>query len=78
MNHRLHGGCQVPIAGFAELEGETLRMRGLLGYPDGSALFRAEAVGDPQDPEALGILIADSLLTQGGGKILSVLGLAHH
>lgn len=78
MNHRLHGGCQVPIAGFAELQGEALRMRGLLGYPDGSALFRAEALGTHQDPEALGCSIADSLLAQGGDKILSVLGLAHH
>lgn len=78
MNHRLHGGCQVPIAGFAELQGEALRMRGLLGYPDGSALFRAEALGNPQDPEALGSSIADALLAQGGDKILSVLGLAHH
>lgn len=78
MNQRLHGGCQVPIAGFAELEGEKLRMRGLLGYPDGSALFRAEAVGNPSEPEALGIAIADSLLAQGGDKILSALGLAQH
>lgn len=78
MNHRLHGGCQVPIAGFAELQGEALHMRGLLGYPDGSALFRAEAFGTPQDPEALGSSIADALLAQGGDKILSVLGLAHH
>ncbi|TXH69814.1 MAG: hydroxymethylbilane synthase [Thiothrix sp.] len=78
MNQRLHGGCQVPIAGFAELEGKKLRMRGLLGYPDGSALFRAEAVGNPSEPEALGIAIADSLLAQGGDKILSALGLAQH
>lgn len=78
MNHRLHGGCQVPIAGFAELQDGELRMRGLLGYPDGSTLFRAEAVGDPHNPEALGISIADSLLAQGGDKILSVLGIAQH
>ena len=77
MNQRLNGGCQVPIAGFAELEGEQLRMRGLLGYPDGSALFRAELVGSIHQPEALGVAIAESLLAQGGGKILSVLGLDH-
>ena len=77
MNQRLNGGCQVPIAGFAELEGEQLRMRGLLGYPDGSALFRAELVGSIHQPEALGVAIAESLLAPGGGKILSVLGLDH-
>lgn len=78
MNQRLNGGCQVPIAGFAELQGEQLRMRGLLGYPDGSALFRAEAVGSAQEPEALGISIAEALLAQGGGKILHALGIAQH
>ena len=78
MNQRLNGGCQVPIAGFAELTGEQLRMRGLLGYPDGSALFRAELVGHAQKPEALGEAIAESLLAQGGDKILTALGLAQH
>lgn len=78
MNHRLNGGCQVPIAGFAELAGAQLRMRGLLGYPDGSALFKAELVGDAQEPEALGEAIAESLLAQGGDKILAALGLAQH
>lgn len=78
MNHRLNGGCQVPIAGFAELAGAQLRMRGLLGYPDGSALFKAELVGDAQEPEALGEAIAESLLAQGGDKILVALGLAQH
>ena len=78
MNQRLNGGCQVPIAGFAELNGSQLYMRGLLGYPDGSALFRAELTGSMQEPEALGISIAESLLAQGGDKILKALGLAHH
>ncbi len=75
MNQRLNGGCQVPIAGFAELDGDTLRMRGLLGYPDGSALFTAEQLGSRHAPEALGIAIADSLLQQGGEKILHTLGI---
>jgi hydroxymethylbilane synthase len=42
MNERLNGGCQVPIAGFAELRGEQLYMRGLVGKPDGSIIYRAE------------------------------------
>jgi len=35
MNARLNGGCQVPIAGFAQLQGEQIFMRGLVGSPDG-------------------------------------------
>nr|CAA6829316.1 MAG: Porphobilinogen deaminase (EC [uncultured Thiotrichaceae bacterium] len=75
MNTRLNGGCQVPIAGYAELEGDTIRMRGLIGFPDGSALYRCEKRGPVNDPEALGIAVAEDLLAQGGDKVLSSLGI---
>lgn len=78
MNTRLNGGCQVPIAGYAELEGDTIRMRGLIGYPDGSALYRSEQRGPVSDPEALGVTVAEDLLAQGGGKVLSALGIELH
>ncbi len=78
MNTRLNGGCQVPIAGYAELEGNTLRMRGLIGYPDGSAIYRCEKYGPASDPEALGIAVAEDLLAQGGDKVLSSLGVELH
>ena len=77
MNQRLNGGCQVPIAGFAELQGDQLYMRGLIGYPDGSALFSHELHGSAEAPEALGIAIAENLLQQGGDKILAALGIQH-
>ncbi len=70
MNARLNGGCQVPIAGFAEIKGETLYMRGLVGSPDGKTLYRAERSGSFADAEAIGTAIADDLLAQGADKIL--------
>jgi hydroxymethylbilane synthase len=73
MNARLHGGCQVPIAGYATLEGSRLHLRGLVGDPDGSRILRAEAVGALDEPEALGMAVAEDLLTQGAGEILSAL-----
>ncbi len=73
MNHRLEGGCQVPIAGFAELEGERLKMRGLVGQPDGSTLFRAMIEGPATDAARLGVELADDLLSQGAGDILKSL-----
>ncbi len=75
MNTRLNGGCQVPIAGYAELDGDTLRLRGLIGYPDGSALYRCEKVGSAGDPESLGVAVAEDLLEQGGDKVLTALGI---
>jgi hydroxymethylbilane synthase len=73
LNGRLHGGCQVPIAGHATLGAEGLHLRGLVGTPDGSLVLRAEARGPATDPEALGIAVAEDLLRQGAGEILDAL-----
>jgi hydroxymethylbilane synthase len=75
MNARLQGGCQVPIAGFAQLQAGQLLMRGLVGSPDGTQLFRAQQQGSPLEAEAIGIAIAEALLAQGAGKILQALSL---
>ncbi|HSN23820.1 MAG TPA: hydroxymethylbilane synthase, partial [Methylomicrobium sp.] len=73
MNARLNGGCQVPIAGFALLQGGQIFMRGLVGNPDGSVLYRAELSGGSDQAEAIGLLIAEDLLAQGADKILHAL-----
>jgi hydroxymethylbilane synthase len=73
MNASLNGGCQVPIAGFAELQNNQLFMRGLVGSPDGSLLYRSERSGELAQPETLGQLIAEDLLAQGANKILQAL-----
>jgi len=73
MNARLNGGCQVPIAGFAELQNNQLFMRGLVGSPDGSVLYRSERSGALDQAETLGQLIAEDLLAQGADKILQAL-----
>jgi len=73
MNARLNGGCQVPIAGFAELRGDQLFMRGLVGHPDGSVLYRAERSGSHDQAENIGRQIAEELLAQGADKILQAL-----
>ena len=71
MNTRLNGGCQVPIAGFAELHGSELRLRALVGSPDGERMLRAEAQAGASEAEALGITVAEALLAQGAGDILA-------
>lgn len=75
MNNRLNGGCQIPVAGFAELVDGTLRMRGLIGFPDGSAMHTCEKLGCVVDPEGLGVEVAENLLAQGGDKVLASLGI---
>lgn len=73
MNARLKGGCQVPIAGFAEIQDNQLFMRGLVGSPDGTVLYRAERQGAFAQAEEIGIAIADDLLAQGADNILQAL-----
>ena len=77
-NKRLNGGCQVPIGGFAELlDNNRMRLRGLIGFPDGSKIFRSEKEGSQDDAEALGVAVAEDLLSQGGGEVLKFLGIDH-
>uniref|UniRef100_A0A915DTX1 Porphobilinogen deaminase C-terminal domain-containing protein n=1 Tax=Ditylenchus dipsaci TaxID=166011 RepID=A0A915DTX1_9BILA len=37
----MNGGCQVPIACYAVLEGDQLWLRGLVGQPSGGTLLRS-------------------------------------
>jgi hydroxymethylbilane synthase len=73
MNHRLQGGCQVPIAGHATLEDDRLHLSGLVGDPDGSRILRAQAEGQRADAEAIGASVANALLAQGADTILHAL-----
>ncbi len=67
---RLEGGCQVPIAAYCVVEGDTVRISGLVGRPDGTEILRAERSGPASDPERLGAALADELLSRGGRRIL--------
>ncbi|MDT8370692.1 MAG: hydroxymethylbilane synthase [Gammaproteobacteria bacterium] len=71
MNKRLAGGCQVPIGGFALLNGDELWLRGLVGRPDGTEMLYAQVRGKAGDAEMLGIQLAEDLLSQGADKILA-------
>lgn len=71
LNRRLQGGCDVPVAGFAELEGDVIRLRGLVGLPDGSQVVRGEQRGDANAPETLGEALAGDMLARGAADVLA-------
>ncbi|HEX7047402.1 MAG TPA: hydroxymethylbilane synthase [Gammaproteobacteria bacterium] len=73
LNKRLQGGCDVPVAGFAELEGDTIRLRGLVGLPDGTQVVRGEQRGSVNDPEGLGEALANDMLSRGAAEVLAQL-----
>jgi hydroxymethylbilane synthase len=70
LNKHLNGGCQVPIACYAVLEGEQIWLRGLVGDPAGGLLLCAEARGPQSAAQALGVQVAEELLAQGADAIL--------
>jgi hydroxymethylbilane synthase len=67
---RLEGGCSVPLAGYATLSGGQVRVRGLIGRPDGTRVVRGERTGPLSDAARLGRELAEALLQQGGEEIL--------
>ena len=63
---KLDGSCETPIAGLAELDGSTLRLRGEVLRPDGSEAIADDSTCDIADGAALGREMAQKLLTQAG------------
>ncbi len=69
----LAGSCNVPLAGFAEIEDGLLRLRGLVGTPDGSRVIRGEISGAVADAETLGQSLAAELKGRGAAEILAAI-----
>ncbi len=63
------GGCQVPIAAHAQLDGDTLLLAGLIGAHDGRVV-RDELRGPSASPAKLGTDLAAILLDNGGRALL--------
>jgi len=68
---RLEGGCQVPIAAHARLEGNTLHMDGLVGEPDGSRIIRQSDTARREEAQTLGRRLAEAVLNDGAQEILA-------
>ena len=66
----LEGGCQVPIAGLAQLDEDKISFQGLVAELDGSRILREEIIGTKDQAEEIGIALARKLLDSGAGRIL--------
>jgi hydroxymethylbilane synthase len=67
---RLEGSCQSPIAGFAELSGSLLTLRGMVGSMSGDQQFRGRVAGPAETAASLGLNLAERLLNDGADKLL--------
>jgi hydroxymethylbilane synthase len=68
--HRLEGGCQVPIAAYATLTNDQVRLEGLVASVDGKTVIRDAVQGTRAEAQALGTRLAERLLARGADKIL--------
>jgi hydroxymethylbilane synthase len=62
----LDGSCETPIAGLAELNGSTLRLRGEILRPDGSEVLSDDITAPVQDGAAAGKDMAMRLRDRAG------------
>ena len=62
----LDGSCETPLAGLAELDGNTLRLRGEVLRPDGSEAINDDQSAPLEDGPELGREMAAKLLEQAG------------
>ncbi|MFN7134622.1 MAG: hydroxymethylbilane synthase, partial [Myxococcales bacterium] len=71
---RMGGGCQVPIAAHATVDGDRLAFRGLVGEPDGTRTIEyrdAITFRALEEVERLGTEAADRVIAQGAAELLA-------
>jgi len=67
---RLEGGCQVPIAAHAVIDGDTVKLTGLVADPETGKTFRDAIAGKRSDAVSLGRTLAESVLALGAKAVL--------
>lgn len=67
---KLQGGCQVPIAGFSQINDGNIHLKALLSSLDGKKHIYEEGFSSIDKAEELGKSIAEKILNNGGKEIL--------
>lgn len=70
---RLGGGCDLPVAGLARIDGDRISLDALVAAIDGSSIVRRSASAPLVDGEELGAALADEVLAAGGSALLAAL-----
>lgn len=67
----LRAGCLAPVGAKGELDGNQLRLRGVVLSGDGTVRLAAQHTGLSSDADAIGRKVADDLLAQGAAAIIT-------
>ncbi len=71
LNEKLEGGCQVPIAGFAQIINNILNLEGLVGDIDGKKIIRRNISGSVEQAESLGKQLGQELIAEGARSLIA-------
>ena len=66
----LGGGCQTPVGALALTYDRGIRLWGLVASVDGKRVVRGDLTGGIEDPENLGLGLADLLRRRGADELL--------
>lgn len=66
----LEGGCQVPIGVNAQIQGEEIIVKAILGLPDGSQMITQEILGKKEEYKLLGQQLAQKVIDEGAKELL--------
>lgn len=72
MNKQLHGSCQVPVAAYAEIDGDSMTLTGWVGNYAQVRSITATAEGVANEPEALGQRVSEMLFELGAAELLNI------
>ncbi len=72
---RLNGGCQVPLAGHAIVDGDKMDMSVILASVNGDVILQASKKVNRKENVLLGTQLAEELLAAGGHDILRSVGI---
>ena len=67
---RLEGGCQLPLAVFAEIRKSEFHIKARLASVDGERMVERERTGPPDDAMSMAEEVAEEVLASGGAEIL--------
>ncbi len=67
------GSCQIPVAALATVEGQELKLQGLIASPKGEEIYRGERKGTLDQAQSMGEELAMDLLDQGGRRIIEAI-----
>lgn len=68
---KLQGGCSIPVFALADLQNDTLTIKGGIINLEGNKIIRKRIMGPAENAEAIGYELAEEVFNAGGDEILT-------